>query len=314
MVPIEKFAVDAAKALGDSLRVHGRWMACVWLALCLLGAGTVSSVAEPDGFRAVAAQPAEDADGAARDDGIRTVDINMGESSFDVSSIAVEPGETVRFVLNNTSAVPHDFTIGTPEKQRIRRRYISRIITPSTRTIPPADRDKLDSWNSVVLRPGETRQLVWTFDITENVEFASNAAGNYEAGMKGRFVVPSAGNHGQDPASVDTEAGHQVVSAQAPADDEEQTAEPVHASLPHHIRLSAIREQARSVQPRARAWPKASKARRKSKHGLSVRTNFNGRANRGSLVNTRDVGAVDRGGKPRRPDLRPSILPAGGAD
>lgn len=310
MVPIEKFAADAAKTLADSPTVRWRWITGVWVALCLLGAGTVSSVAEPDGFRAAAVKPAEGADDAAHEDDIRTVEINMGERSFDVSSIAVEPGETVRFVLHNTSAVPHDFTIGTPEKQRIRRRYVGRIITPETRTILPADREKLDSWNSVVLRPGETRELVWTFDITKDVEFASNAAGSYEAGMRGRFVDPSAGDSGLDHPAVDRHAEPHVETALA--DGEENVTEPIHASLPHHIRMSEIRDESRTR--RQRAWPKASKARRRSKHGLSVRTNFNGRANRGSLVNTRDVGAVDRGGKPRRPDLRPSILPAGGAD
>jgi uncharacterized cupredoxin-like copper-binding protein len=44
-----------------------------------------------------------------------------------------------------------------------------------------------DDPNAVMVQPGETKELIWTFTKTENVEFGCNVPGHYEAGMKGTF-------------------------------------------------------------------------------------------------------------------------------
>ena len=473
MVPNDALADNPATTRSNSTTIRKFLVSSIWVSLCLFVAGTVSSTAEPDKFRAVV----ENASGGLAEQSIRTIEVDMGDGSFDVSSIAVEVGETVRFVLRNTGAVPHEFAIGSPEKQRIRRGYIGRMITHATTEITPADREKLESWNAVVVLPGETRELTWTFDEVEGVEFACNAAGHYDAGMKGQFVPPSVADGGHDhsaggehadahshlhtgsiaaqpekgvddtPAeppvrtveidmgatsfgvpSISVAAGETVrfvlrntspvahdftigspekqsirrryiermsSSAALPATPAERKKldswnaivvlpgetrelewtfgeaqdvefacnasghyqmgmkgrfvphssarsgivhpaaaryagvnagqsqggeglEPetvIHASLPHHIRLSAIRDRSRETEASTAQGrrPGTARSARRSKHGGKVRTNFNGRSNRGSYVGTSDVGAVDRGGKPRRPDLRPSILAVGSA-
>ena len=47
-----------------------------------------------------------------------------------------------------------------------------------------------DDPNSVLLNPGETKELVWKFSEARAwLEFACNVPGHYQAGMVGRFRV-----------------------------------------------------------------------------------------------------------------------------
>jgi len=42
-----------------------------------------------------------------------------------------------------------------------------------------------DDPNSVLLAPGESKELAWKFTKTMKIEFACNVPGHYESGMKG---------------------------------------------------------------------------------------------------------------------------------
>ena len=44
-----------------------------------------------------------------------------------------------------------------------------------------------DHPNSVLLEPGESGVLVWTFNEPVELEFACDVPGHYQAGMKGEF-------------------------------------------------------------------------------------------------------------------------------
>ena len=45
-----------------------------------------------------------------------------------------------------------------------------------------------DDPNSVLLNPGETKELVWRFSgRDQQLEFACNVPGHYQAGMVGQF-------------------------------------------------------------------------------------------------------------------------------
>jgi uncharacterized cupredoxin-like copper-binding protein len=45
----------------------------------------------------------------------RTIELTLGDISFDSKEIVVEDGETVRFVLRNQGQLLHEFNIGTPD-------------------------------------------------------------------------------------------------------------------------------------------------------------------------------------------------------
>ena len=45
--------------------------------------------------------------------------------------------------------------------------------------------------NAVMVAPGETTELVWTFGEGESLEFGCNVPGHFEAGMRGKFELQS---------------------------------------------------------------------------------------------------------------------------
>lgn len=47
--------------------------------------------------------------------------------------------------------------------------------------------------NAVLVKPGETKELIWTFSDAQNLEFACNLPGHYQAGMKGEIKVTGQG-------------------------------------------------------------------------------------------------------------------------
>jgi uncharacterized cupredoxin-like copper-binding protein len=46
-----------------------------------------------------------------------------------------------------------------------------------------------DDPNSVLVAPGKTAELTWTFTKATNIEFACNIPGHYQAGMVGKLTV-----------------------------------------------------------------------------------------------------------------------------
>jgi uncharacterized cupredoxin-like copper-binding protein len=46
-----------------------------------------------------------------------------------------------------------------------------------------------DDPNSVLVEPGKTAELTWTFSGTRDLEFACNVPGHYQAGMVGTLKV-----------------------------------------------------------------------------------------------------------------------------
>jgi uncharacterized cupredoxin-like copper-binding protein len=46
-----------------------------------------------------------------------------------------------------------------------------------------------DDPNSVLLEPGKSAQIVWTFPSDTALDFACNVPGHYEAGMQGAFDI-----------------------------------------------------------------------------------------------------------------------------
>jgi uncharacterized cupredoxin-like copper-binding protein len=48
---------------------------------------------------------------------------------------------------------------------------------------------KHDDPNSVLVEPGKTAELTWTFSKATSLEFACNIPGHYQAGMVGKLTV-----------------------------------------------------------------------------------------------------------------------------
>lgn len=228
---------------------------------------------------------------------IRAIEIDMAPISFSVRSVMVHAGETIRFILRNTSVVPHEFTVGTPGMQRIRRGFMGRMIKSKFQQIDPSARKKLESWNAVVVLPGEARELVWTFDETQNIEFGCNIHGHYEAGMKGQFRsaavvdngldIPGIGRNAQEQTARSPQISHHpTLSKSEPPKATRRSKKPIRLSVQHHLRVSKIRT----------LWDASKKLGvQTERRTVVVRTNFNSApSDRSGYSDDRGIGMVKK--------------------
>jgi uncharacterized cupredoxin-like copper-binding protein len=107
----------------------------------------------------------------------RTVHITIHFSHFDLPSLTVHPGESVRFVITNTDPIDHEFIVGDGDVQ----------LRHENGTEP-----------SHGLRPGEvsvpartTQETTYTFPAmpVTTMEFACHLPGHYAYGMHGPVTI-----------------------------------------------------------------------------------------------------------------------------
>ena len=123
----------------------------------------------------------------------RTVQVEMTDNRYDRSLIDVRKGEVVRFVVHNKGQLVHEFNIGTRDMHAAHQDEMLTMMQSGGMTHDRVMHGQHgmkghDDPNSVLLNPGETKELVWKFDrAVEELEFACNVPGHYQAGMVGRF-------------------------------------------------------------------------------------------------------------------------------
>jgi uncharacterized cupredoxin-like copper-binding protein len=131
----------------------------------------------------------------------RTVTITIRDNTYEPESIDVKKGETIRFVVKNTSELLHEFNIGTAAMHAEHQKEMAVMAEHGMITATGINRDlmnmdhskmglpvmKHDDPNAVLVEPGKTAELVWKFSKTAKLEFACNLPGHYEAGMVGQI-------------------------------------------------------------------------------------------------------------------------------
>jgi uncharacterized cupredoxin-like copper-binding protein len=100
--------------------------------------------------------------------------VEARDIAFDIQTLAVNAGETIRFVVTNVGRIPHEFALGTRSEQAEHRKMMAGM--------PNMVHEEA---NVVSLQPGETKSLIWRFAESGEVEFACNIPGHVEAGMRG---------------------------------------------------------------------------------------------------------------------------------
>ncbi|OZY45020.1 copper-resistant cuproprotein CopI [Pseudomonas lundensis] len=168
------------------------------LAACVL-AFSVSAVASP-GSHAEIGHP------AAAASATRTVNIEMTDLAFSPKTLELKAGETVRFVLVNKGQLLHEFNLGDAamhaehQKEMLKMQQSGAMTTTGMHhagmdhgamgqgSMPMAGMTH-DDPNSVLVEPGKTAELTWTFSGTRDLEFACNVPGHYQAGMVGTLKV-----------------------------------------------------------------------------------------------------------------------------
>ena len=128
----------------------------------------------------------------------RSIEVVMGDMSFDPRAIKIKAGETVRFVLVNKGQLLHEFNLGdaamhAQHQQAMLQMQQSGMLTPTgMKAMDHAAMGhgmKHDDPNSVLVEPGKTAELTWTFTKPTSLEFACNIPGHYQAGMVGKLTI-----------------------------------------------------------------------------------------------------------------------------
>ena len=149
--------------------------------ICACGSG---SVAAHESSHAQVAHPAakqQQAFGIAGNDKAvtRTVDIVTYDTMrFVPDTMAVRSGETIRLRVTNKGEVAHELVLGT---QKTLAEHAALM-----RKFPGMEHDEP---HVVHVKPGETGEMVWTFNRRGPVSFACLVAGHYESGMVGSIEV-----------------------------------------------------------------------------------------------------------------------------
>ncbi|MCU1727917.1 cupredoxin family protein [Pseudomonas sp. 7P_10.2_Bac1] len=152
----------------------------------------------------VMASPAEHFDfghSAPAASATRTVEVDMTDIAFNAKTLDVKAGETVRFVLVNKGQLLHEFNLGhaamhaehQKEMLDMQQNGLLTAVGINHKNMDHGSMDmpgmKHDDPNSVLVEPGKTAELTWTFAKADNLEFACNVPGHYQAGMVGQLKI-----------------------------------------------------------------------------------------------------------------------------
>lgn len=109
----------------------------------------------------------------------RTVQIAMVDTAFEPDTVAVEAGETIRFVFTNNGTVEHDAFIGDADAQR-----------QHGEDMTGDHGGHGDDSSAITVEPGKTGELTRTFgDDGRAVLIGCHRPGHYEAGMVATITV-----------------------------------------------------------------------------------------------------------------------------
>ncbi len=133
----------------------------------------------------------------------RTVQVAMYDNYYEPEEITAKAGETVRFVVTNKGQLVHEFNLGTPAMHAAHQDEMQMMVDHGVLEADKINHHmmnvdmggghvmKHDDPNSVLLEPGQTADVVWSFpdDASVDLEFACNVPGHYDAGMQGEIEL-----------------------------------------------------------------------------------------------------------------------------
>lgn len=128
---------------------------------------------------AVASCGDEQPDAAGTGNDPRTIEVTaLDPFVYDPTSIDVEAGETVRFVVTNDGETDHEFVVGDMEMQDMAEEQAMEGM-----------HGHVEAMASLALDPGETAETTVTFDVAGEFFYACHISGHYEGGMVGTITV-----------------------------------------------------------------------------------------------------------------------------
>ena len=125
----------------------------------------------------------------------RTIEIKMYDNYFEPSKIIVKKGETIKFFVSNYGELVHEFNIATKEMHIKHQPEMMKMVENQILLADKIDKKKMKEmakkdhsmshshFNSVLLEPNQSAELIWKFSSDTNLEAACNVPGHYQAGM-----------------------------------------------------------------------------------------------------------------------------------
>lgn len=109
----------------------------------------------------------------------RTIEIGMSDQMrFSPDQLEVMQGETIRFVHRNQGKLLHEFVLGTQADLDAHAALMAKF--------PGMQHDEPYMAH---VAPGQSGEIIWTFNRAGEFDFACLIAGHYQAGMVGRIRV-----------------------------------------------------------------------------------------------------------------------------
>ena len=106
---------------------------------------------------------------------MRTVHIGIHFSRFDPSDIDIEPGQTIRFVVENADPIDHEFIVGDEQVQQVHEAGTEAHHAPRP--------------GEISIAPGETVVTTMTFPSEGSLLFGCHLPGHYAYGMRGVITI-----------------------------------------------------------------------------------------------------------------------------
>ena len=164
-------------------------VATVLMASQVLAAGTGS---HGHGGAMMTGQPAK---ASAAD---RTVTVTMHDNYYEPENLSFKEGETVHIIVKNEGSFVHEFNIATAAMHKAHAPEMMMMVEHGVLEPDKINWDAAKKMqasmghgmhnepNSVLLEPGKSGEIVWTFPAHADLEFACNIPGHYdESGMMG---------------------------------------------------------------------------------------------------------------------------------
>ena len=131
------------------------------------GAGSTTSPSAP------AASPSAAASAAAQ-----RIEVNLtDEFKMDPAEMSVKAGQPVTFVVTNTGVLEHEFYLGDEAAQGEQEQMMQ------------SGQMAHDTAEGISLKPGETKELTFTFKTVGQTLAGCHVAGHYAGGMKAMITV-----------------------------------------------------------------------------------------------------------------------------
>lgn len=109
------------------------------------------------------------------------VEVIMTDNAFEPSEFAVVAGETVTFKFSNSGTLAHDAFIGDAADQEEHGQSMD--------SSEDMEGHNMDGGDALLIEPGETGELTYTFEKAGDIIIGCHQPGHYEAGMKSTVTV-----------------------------------------------------------------------------------------------------------------------------